>query len=145
MRNLLVGLMVLGLCSPAFAGKKHRTAKKELMPKISKTQKEVKAACGHAPSIMVNWKAFNKLKTDKIREYKTNIGHELKYVGEHAKKFCSDSDSKKVFKNLKKLVITVDTKSSDPITTFNKGTMQIATTGQMNSGGYKFKSIIEEW
>lgn len=148
MHKTLVGLLVLSVSTTSFAAKQHREAKKELAKDIASATSAVKSACGAAPKITVNWDAFNKVKSDKIREVKVNIGHELKAVGEQAKAFCSDADSKALFKkNAKAVEVSVSGSggSDDPETTFAGGKFTIKTSSQMNSGGYKFKSILDEW
>jgi hypothetical protein len=135
------------VCSNAYAAKAHRTAKKELTPKLAEGSKGFKATCGCTPKMLVDWKAFNATKADKAGEYAKSIGYEIKYAGEQAKAFCSDGESKKLFcSNIKKIVIVpkgiseADAKH-DP----RKKVMMIFTSEQMNSGGYKMKSIMEEW
>ncbi|MCB0405723.1 MAG: hypothetical protein KDD51_13155 [Bdellovibrionales bacterium] len=144
MLQTLVGLIALSLCSSVFAGKAHREAKKELGANIAAATSAIGTACGSKPKVTVDWKAFDKVKNDKIREVKSNIGHELNYVGEQAKAFCSDADSKALFKSNAK-AIEISVTEGDPETTFAKGRFVIKTSSQMNSGGYKFKAILDEW
>lgn len=147
MRRLFVVLVGLSLSTTVLAAKQHREAKKEITGKVGESEGVVKTSCGCAPKITVDWKAFDALKPDKVDSFKSNVVHEFENIAEKAKGFCSDADSKKLFcANVKKFVVVAKT-SGDPGAKHDERskTMEIHTTDQMNSGGYKMKEIMDSW
>ena len=146
MKNTIIAAAIL-LLIPAVAlgAKAHREAKKELTPKIQAAATAIKEACGASPKLDVDWATFGKTKSDQIKDYKSNIGREFDNIANMSKKFCSDAESKALFKkNAKKIIVsTIEGGSAE--TTYSKGTFTIKTSNQSNSGGYKFQEIMDEW
>lgn len=147
MRRLFVVLVGLSVSTTVFAAKQHREAKKEITGKVAESEGVVKTSCGCGPKITVDWKSFDGLPTDKVGDFKSNIVREFGYIGEQAKAFCSDADSKKLFcGNIKKFVVVSKTSGDPGAKHDGRGkTMEVHTTSQMNSGGYKMKEIMDSW
>lgn len=144
MRTLLAMAAFL-VATPVFAAKAHREAAKEFPAKIKEAQSMIKAACGCAPAISHDKGSFDKVPADKVSDFASNLGYEFKHIGEQSKAFCNDADSKKLYcGNTKKVVVKcgedVDAKYNERDKSFT-----ITTTKQMNSGGYKFKEIMDSW
>lgn len=139
------GLMMAA--APAFAAKVHREGKKTLEPKAKTAASDIKAACGCAPTVTVDWKSFDATKAEKADDYRRNIEREFDNASKTAKEFCNDADSKKLFcANVKKIVIfSKGVSEADATHDERSKTMSIYTSEQMNSGGYKMKSIMESW
>jgi hypothetical protein len=145
MRRIVLVCASFLIAAPAFAAKVHRESKKDLEGKAKAAETEVKAACGCAPKLSADWKSFEATPADKAEEFAKSIGHEFENVSKTAKEFCSDADSKKLFcANVKKVSIVC---KDDVDAKFNERdkTMEIHTTSQMNSGGFKMKTIMEAW
>ena len=145
MRRIALVTASFLIAAPAFAAKIHRESKKELDGKAKAAEGEVKAACGCSPNLTADWKSFEATPADKAEDFAKNIGREYENVAKTAKEFCTDADSKKLFcTNVKKVSVLC---KEDVDAKFNERdkTMEIHTTNQMNSGGFKMKTIMEAW
>lgn len=147
MRRIVVIIASLFVAGTAFAAKQHRESKKEIDGKVKTAVSAVKSNCGCAPQIAVDWKSFNATKADKANDYGKNIMREFDNIGTVTKEFCNDADSKKLLcSNVKKfLIFSKGVSEADAKYDSRSKTMSIYTSEQMNSGGFKVKSIMEEW
>ena len=145
MKKLLAGTtMMMLLSTTVFAAKAHRESKKEMAPKLTEATAAIKTACGYSPSLSID-KAFDKVKTDEVKEYARNMAREFENVAKMSKKFCSDAESKALYKKHTKKIIFSVVEGGDAQTTYKKGSFTIKTTKQGNSGGYKYQQIMDEW
>ena len=147
MRTISTLASVLFISTSAFAAKIHRDSKKELVPKITETAKQVKSHCGCSPKIDVDWKKYDKSDAKNAFDLKRNMGWEMDAIVSTTKEFCSDAESKKLFcSNLKSIVIVpVDGDYSSTKLEERSKTVEINTTRSMGTGGTGLKKIMEEW
>jgi hypothetical protein len=145
--RIVLAIAAMMIATPVFAAKAHREASKEFPAKIKEAQGVVKSACGCAPSIAVDNGSFDKVPVDKVNDYKNNIGYEIQYIGEQSKAFCTDADSKKLYCGNTKKVTIKSGADGDVGASYSKKdkSFAVTTSNQSNSGGFKFKEILDSW